>query len=105
MLFVSLFSKSDTWIQILVLAVSCYLRKNIKNIAGISTNSENRTDEQKPPQFDLPMSLVVVDPNSGSGYQVVHEANNTDPGELKDVINNGEAIHLEETIIEDAEDY
>lgn len=109
MLFISLFSKSDTWIQIIVLAVIYYLKKKIKKFADSFTNSDDeekhRDIDEKPPQFDLPMSHVVVDTNNSSGNKVILEENVPEPSaaELKDVLNNDEDLAIKETIIEDTE--
>jgi hypothetical protein len=102
-------SKSDTWIQIIVLAVSYYLKKKVKKFADSFTNSddgEKTTDiDGKPPQFDLPMSHVVVDTNKSSGYKVILELKESDPNvaELEDVLNKNEDIVIKDTITEDTE--
>lgn len=109
MLFISMCSKSDTWIQIIVLAVSYYLKKKIKNFADSFTNSDgeekNIDIDGKPPQFDLPMSHVVVDTNNSSGYKVILEVNESDlnAAELKDVLNKSEDIVIKDTSTEDTE--
>lgn len=109
MLFISMCSKSDTWIQIIVLAVSYYLKKKVKKFAHSFTNSddgEKTTDiDGKPPQFDLPMSHVVVDTNKSSGYKVILELKESDPNvaELEDVLNKNEDIVIKDTITEDTE--
>lgn len=109
MLFISMCSKSDTWIQIIVLAVSYYLKKKIKTFADGFTNSddgEKNTDiDGKPPQFDLPMSHVVVDTNKSSGYKVILEMKDSDrnEAELEDAFSKSEDIVIKDTITEDTE--
>lgn len=105
MLFLSLFSKSDTWIQIIVLAVSYYLKKEFKKFTGSFHDLEDQDKcadiDEKPPQFDLPMSHIVVDANDGTDNKAVEEEKDFGSTESKDNFNGGENIVQKDVIIED----
>ena len=109
MLFISMCSQSDTWIQIIVLAVTYYLKQKIKKFTNSVNNSDDKdkiTDiDGKPPQFDLPMSHVVVDTNSSPGCKVILEVNEPDSnaGSLKDILNCNDDIVIKDSSTEETE--
>ncbi|CUM48814.1 uncharacterized protein AC631_00367 [Debaryomyces fabryi] len=107
MLFLSLFSKSDTWIQIIVLAVNYYLRNKIKKFTGsfhdLDEEGKGADIDGKPPQFDLPMTHVIVDSNDATDQKAVQEEKDSIRTELKDNFNDGEDLVLKDAIIEDTE--
>lgn len=102
MLFLSLFSGTDTWVQLMVESVTCCFKTRAKQLIGPLESNSPKTDLGPLPQFDLPISHIVVEPDS-IGYQVTQEQKQANLVDLQDIIVNGDMVQLEKTVVDEAE--
>lgn len=112
MLFISLFSSSDTWVHSVLLSPNSSLRKRIRNFADtfpkpIDCSRTNRPKVRSfvrlQPDYEDAMATMFIDPNSSSGYQVVRRRSSTFSKDLLEVINDGEVIRLGAAVTADTE--